>query len=99
MYSGPKIIYVGQSQRVGARLRIGHRLSLISNDLGSTPWGILDFIAIKIRLDKAYGERLMREARLIRRLNPSGNKERKAGKSLVRKGGMTAQEIYRVDDL
>lgn len=61
-------VYVGQSERVRVRLLQGHRLHVLSSRLK-----IAGVMSVKIRLDRRYGERLMREARLIRRLKPKLN--------------------------
>lgn len=68
-----KVAYVGQSIDVGERLVVGHKITLTVGGAWETPWGRLRDVVVKVRYDRRFGERLMREARLIRRLKPPGN--------------------------
>jgi hypothetical protein len=83
IYKGPQVLYVGQSESVYRRIR-NYRFA---NHTGSgdvfdgytmTPWGPFHWrdgkITGKACYPKRYGEHLMLEARLIRRLQPQFNR-------------------------
>lgn len=72
-YQG-RVIYVGVSQNVRIRLR-AHLQKLTPGVLFSRRLGRLDMraLVVRVKVGRPYGEWLMTEARLIRRLNPPGN--------------------------
>lgn len=72
IYVGGLVQYVGQSENLRARLK-SHLTHVKGSYLTETPWGTLPNVIVKIRRDLRYGERLMREARLIRKIQPPMN--------------------------
>lgn len=76
------VYYVGQSRRL--RDRLENRFYDLGNGETMTPWGKRLGVVVKISRSKRYGEELMREARLIKRLQPFKNKDlRRRYRSLV----------------
>lgn len=73
IFSSPTLLYIGQSQRVRARLLNGHKLAHARGGRVVTPWGRREHVEVRVRRSRRYGEELMREARLIRRLKPLRN--------------------------
>jgi excinuclease UvrABC nuclease subunit len=67
--------YVGQSVRVRERLWRGHRINYSYGSHIHTPWGLFREVAFKVKPSRAYGDWLMTEARLIRRLRPRFNRQ------------------------
>jgi excinuclease UvrABC nuclease subunit len=66
--------YIGQSMSIRARFttyRIRH--SWGSHRERMTPWGCFEDVVVKVKFGRRYGDWLMREARLIRRLQPVMN--------------------------
>lgn len=66
------VLYVGQSENVAARIAAYN----IRFGLGGsvfTRWGAHRRVAVKVRYTERYGDWLMIEARLIRRLQPKFN--------------------------
>ena len=90
------LLYIGQSENVWSRLNHGHNVfAQEDSDLRSRKFDVR-ISHIKVRYDKLFGERLMREARLIRKLRPSGNANlgiRKRKNTLVSHRGMKPHEI------
>lgn len=72
IYLDRQIIYIGQSENLWNRIR-KYEIRLVG-DRYVTPWGIGDRVEMKYKLSSRYGDWLMREVRLIRRLQPRGNK-------------------------
>jgi excinuclease UvrABC nuclease subunit len=74
IYVDRVLVYIGQSSNLFHRL-CSHDIdfSRYSNRV-ETPWGDGFSVQCKYRLSSKYGDWLMREARLIKRLQPSGNK-------------------------
>lgn len=70
---GERTYYVGQTTNLCQRLE-EHGLVLTSLGLNSPIWGYIPSAIIKYRPGKRYGDWLMVEARLIRRLKPVYNK-------------------------
>jgi excinuclease UvrABC nuclease subunit len=71
---GTQILYIGSAENLKTRLENGHRIELCRyRDFCKTPWGVFKHIVVKCRVSKRYGDWLMIEARLIRRLQPPGN--------------------------
>lgn len=68
-----RVLYVGQSVNISERLK-QHRFVFTLNGI-KTKWGFLENAIIKCRKSRAYGDWLMIEARLIRRLKPSLNRK------------------------
>lgn len=74
IYFDGAIGYIGQSVCLSTRIsqyRI-HR-NIFGGKEWVTPWGSFDSVVIKFKLGRRYGDWLMREARLIRRLKPPMN--------------------------
>lgn len=93
VFSRGRIVYVGFSQNVLGRVFFAHRLRP-SSDRMETPWGLASGVTIKVRLDSRYGEGLMREARLIRRLAPPNNL-----RHVVHKGHRSPRRQYTPHEL
>lgn len=69
-----KAVYVGQSNNVQARF-YSHGIKCLGDELWQTRWGILrGDLRLRVRFATLYGDWMMREARLLRRLRPSLNK-------------------------
>lgn len=66
IYDDGMPVYIGQSERVRDRLSRGHQIMF-----GNKLYGV---VHLKVRYDVRYGESLMREARLIRKLKPLLNR-------------------------
>ncbi len=74
IYMDGELVYIGQTGNLRERLKGGHGLrSILNGDAFVTPWGICKRAFAKIKVGKRYGEWLMREARLLRRLKPRHN--------------------------
>lgn len=67
------LVYIGSSRDVGARLR-SHLVATGSGEGFKTKWGLFKDTKIKIRPSKKYGDWLMYEARLLRRLDTENKK-------------------------
>lgn len=81
VYFGNDLVYVGSSYQVRNRLS-GHRFdSCRYSAWTQTPWGSAAKVTVKVRATKKYGEWLMLEARLLRRLAPRHNVRGKRGAS------------------
>ena len=72
--------YIGQTRDLRARFK-SHGIFLIGHskdraNLWRTPWGYFqeDRVQFRRRVSSRYGDWLMHEARLIRRLQPSANR-------------------------
>lgn len=74
VYLGGRVVYVGSSWSLGERFPY-HGLSRIDGTW-TTPWGESPYLVVKYKISRRFGDWLMDEIRLIRRLNPSGNKQR-----------------------
>jgi hypothetical protein len=78
-YSALWVAYVGESSSLRSRWQ-QHALKVIGYDADRQPilshrdWGTIGEFRLKVRLERRYGERLMREARLIRKLRPKFNR-------------------------
>jgi hypothetical protein len=72
-----ELVYIGQSERVRGRLwKYQMHLNIFADARGPgivTPWGSAFVVTIKFKRSRRYGDWLMREARLIRKLQPRGN--------------------------
>lgn len=79
VYFDDEPVYVGSSSNMRSRLS-SHNIyySRFSHSI-KTPWGIRSTLRIKWRRSDVYGDWLMHELRLIRRLQPRFNR---AGKAL-----------------
>lgn len=66
--------YVGQTRSLADRFR-SYRIefSYGGRTERMTPWGCLEHVTLKVKWGRRYGDWLMREARLIRRLQPPMN--------------------------
>lgn len=66
--------YIGQTLNLHSRIHHSHaiRYAHYSNSI-ITPWGRFSSVQVKYRCSRRYGEWLMAEARLIRRLKPRFN--------------------------
>jgi excinuclease UvrABC nuclease subunit len=77
--AGSRALYVGQTgnlrRRIKSyRLHVERRLSM-GGVVTLTPWGAFrDVVSLKVRVSSQWGDWLMREARLIRRLQPALNR-------------------------
>lgn len=65
------VVYVGSSTHVAGRLK-EHGLRRCHSGV-TTPWGTFECVLVKVAYTRRFGDWLMREARLIHRLNPTGN--------------------------
>jgi len=71
-------LYVGQSTNVYKRLNYGkQKVSYSYTNYLHTPWGYFLDIGIKVRYSVTYGGWAAIELRLIKRLQPCGNKRGK----------------------
>lgn len=73
VYLNEKVAYVGSTRNLRSRLgsykmRLGYGVSFL------TPWGPCRHVSVKAAYSSRYGDWLMRELRLIRRLSPPNNK-------------------------
>lgn len=77
IYIDGEVAYVGQSFRLSSRLSSYHihvnLFGVRADDWWVTPWGKFAHVRIKFKRSRRYGDWLMREARLIRRLKPRFN--------------------------
>ncbi len=78
LYIDGRLVYIGSSGNIYARLSIYRRACHISTQtepgpLLQTPFGSGGSLTAKIKLSRRYGDWLMVEARLIRRLQPCAN--------------------------
>jgi hypothetical protein len=81
IYGDGRLLYIGQSDNVSKRIRLGHGANYSRFSAGiDLPWGQFSTVTIKIRLSTRFGDWLMHEARLIRRLQPPENNHRTARK-------------------
>lgn len=74
IYIDRVLVYIGQSTNLFQRLCSYNINFARYSDSIETPWGNGFKVHCKYSLSSRYGDWLMREARLIRRLQPSGNK-------------------------
>lgn len=80
IYLDRKLAYIGQSERVRTRLvshLAGAHINMhVDHDAPAivTQWGTVDRLTLKFKPSRRFGDRLMREARLIRRLRPVLNR-------------------------
>lgn len=74
IFVGKQVVYIGQTKRLRHRLG-AHRLVVgYSCNEWITPWGnVSEPVTVKVKYSRRYGDWLMREARLIRRLQPPMN--------------------------
>jgi hypothetical protein len=72
IYCDGQLMYVGQSTDLHSRILSHISIPGYSNIL-QTPWGCFIDVTVKYKPSRRYGDWLMDEARLIRRLQPSGN--------------------------
>lgn len=83
IYFDGQLKYIGSTNNLrnrfsGHSIRYGYAKNLV------TPWGIFDFplsMVIKYKPSKKYGDWLMLEARLIRRVQPEFNQKLKGRKN------------------
>lgn len=77
IYLDRELVYIGSSERVTYRLMAyPMRINMFvgaTEPAVVTPWGMAFSVTIKFKPSRRYGDWLMREARLIRRLKPRGN--------------------------
>lgn len=71
---GGRPFYIGQTKNLRDRFR-AYRFDYSYGGASEriTPWGCLSDVVLKVKLGRKYGDWLMREARLIRRLQPLMN--------------------------
>jgi excinuclease UvrABC nuclease subunit len=69
-------LYVGSTINLFSRLTMGHRVEIFGTKLRSKSFGNI-IATVKVKPSFRYGEELMTEVRLIRRLRPKLNKARK----------------------
>ena len=82
IYVGGVLAYIGSSCNLRSRL-MQHGFRMVRNRKKSPPrWGDNAALTVKICLSRRYGDWLMREARLIRRLKPRDNKSAREFKSI-----------------
>lgn len=74
IYIDGALMYVGQSLRVRHRLFHGHGINYTFGSHIRTPWGMFRSVTFKVKHGRMYGDWLMTEARLIRRLEPEFNR-------------------------
>lgn len=74
VYVEGHLAYVGRSFNVRGRLAQHEFRPNFTGDRTITPWGSFEKVSVKIRYARRYGESLMLEARLIRRLAPTFNR-------------------------
>lgn len=74
IYLDGRLVYIGQSANVRRRLLDYGIHSNIFADKTETPWGQADVVVVKFKGSTRAGDWLMREYRLIKRLNPPGNR-------------------------
>jgi len=68
------LVYVGSTQNLHSRI-LNYAVSVRrQTGLCQTPWGSAQIVGIKFQETRKYGDWLMLEARLIRRLRPTANK-------------------------
>ena len=85
IYFDGELGYIGQTVRLSGRLSSYHiHINLFGGPLWVTPWGSFNDVRIKFKLGHRYGDWLMREARLIRRLKPKFNSSYGLGWQSVR---------------
>lgn len=72
VFSGPDVLYVGQTLNLKKRMR-QHGFRTGHDGMARTPWGNFPDVHIKANFGLKYGDWAMREARLIRRLQPRYN--------------------------
>ena len=78
IYCDGELVYIGQSYRLSSRLSSYHihiNIWGTASDprIWATPWGQFETVRVKFKRSRRYGDWLMREARLIRRLQPRFN--------------------------
>ena len=99
-YSALWPVYVGQSVSVFKRWQ-QHSPKAVATDPDGQPiiehrdWGRVGEFRLKVRLDRRFGERLMREARLIRRIKPRFNSGGGGGGSPGLHADFTSSKIGR----
>lgn len=72
VYLGGKLVYVGSSWSLAERFPY-HKMRCVEG-VWCTPWGGSVNLTVKYKKPARFGDWLMDEVRLIRRLKPSGNK-------------------------
>lgn len=73
IFSKKKLVYIGSTQNLRHRFNNLIRLGYTA-DHYHTPWGTLEKVRMRYSPSKKYGDWLMRELRLIRRLRPRFNR-------------------------
>jgi hypothetical protein len=71
VYLDGQLVYIGQTMNLFQRM-FAHGIRLVGGQV-ITPWGTGKECVVKVSPFRRYGDWLMREARLIRRLQPRGN--------------------------
>lgn len=72
IYCDGQLIYIGQAGNIWVRLK-SYRIGYGFTNTIFTPWGCCDSLCVKVRTPRRFGEWLMTEARLIKRLLPRFN--------------------------
>jgi excinuclease UvrABC nuclease subunit len=72
VYVAGELVYIGSCLDFRKRLT-QHKFRCSYSGGVFTPWGVFEGVVIKIRTFRRFGEWLMVEARLIRRLHPRFN--------------------------
>jgi len=85
IFGSERLLYIGESEDMANRLINGHGLKPCDRLVSTTPWGLVRGLFVKIRLDMRYGERLMREARLLKRLHTQANIRLAGGEKPLRR--------------
>jgi excinuclease UvrABC nuclease subunit len=71
-FMNDRLVYVGSSQNLQRRL-LDYLISPSYSTGISTPWGFCDTAHVRFKVSRRYGDWLMWEARLIKRLRPPMN--------------------------
>lgn len=72
IYLDGLLTYVGSTENL--RVRVGNHVKIPRySALFDTPWGRARCVTVKFRPSRKYGDWVMHELRLIRRLQPTGN--------------------------
>jgi len=73
IFGDGRLLYVGSTENLADRIT-GHGIRELRTRNCTTPWGSFGGVVVKFRPSRKYGDWLMAEARLIRRLQPPFNK-------------------------
>jgi len=75
IYINRRLVYIGSSQNVAQRVHF-HAMELYNGRPCKEEWPKVETISFKIKYSEKFGDWLMLEARLIKRIKPLMNKKR-----------------------